>query len=251
MDEASPAQEKSNIRRRSSDLGSVTISDTAIRQVVTRRKSRGLIRPETDTPPDELQAPRGDGEDALYGDTRAVICLRIMVVLVLFVAATVVGAFTFTYISNSETHEFHSQYYDSVIKVAEGFQNGIDTKVWAARTFSALYTSRYGPVNDWPNVTMPGFQEQAYGQLKLSDGRALSFNPIINETSREPWEAHAAENVKILDAPFLVERACEACRIVADGIFMIGGVDDTGLAPGSRYNTTMVPVWKIDPIEGN
>ena len=32
---------------------------------------------------------------------------------------------------------------------------------------------------------------------------------------------------------------------------MVGGVDNTGLAPGSRYNTTMVPVWKIAPIEGN
>ena len=33
--------------------------------------------------------------------------------------------------------------------------------------------------------------------------------------------------------------------------FIVGGVDDTGLAPGLRYKTTMVPVWKIDPIEGN
>ena len=32
---------------------------------------------------------------------------------------------------------------------------------------------------------------------------------------------------------------------------MVGGVDDTGLATGSRYNTKMVPVWKISPIEGN
>ena len=32
---------------------------------------------------------------------------------------------------------------------------------------------------------------------------------------------------------------------------MVGGVDDTGLAPVSRYNTTMVSVWQIAPIEGN
>ena len=32
---------------------------------------------------------------------------------------------------------------------------------------------------------------------------------------------------------------------------MVGGVDDTGLALGLRYKTTMVPVWKITPIEGN
>ena len=32
---------------------------------------------------------------------------------------------------------------------------------------------------------------------------------------------------------------------------MVGGVDDTGLALGSRYKTTMVPVWQISPIEGN
>ena len=32
---------------------------------------------------------------------------------------------------------------------------------------------------------------------------------------------------------------------------MVGGVDDTGLAPGSRYKTTTVPIRQIDPIEGN
>ena len=32
---------------------------------------------------------------------------------------------------------------------------------------------------------------------------------------------------------------------------MVGGVDDTGLALGSRYKTTMVPVWQISPIEEN
>ena len=82
-------------------------------------------------------------------------------------------------------------------------------------------------------------------------GGALSFNLIINDTTREPWEAHSVENVKILSDTSLIERACETCIIVADGIFMVGGVDNTGLAPGLRYNTTMVPVWKIAPIEGN
>ena len=116
---------------------------------------------------------------------------------------------------------------------------------------SALYTSRYAPDENWPNTTMPEFREQVYGQLKLSDGRALSFNPIIYETTCEPWEAHSMENVEILSDTSLIERAWETCRIVADGIFMVGGVDDTGLASGSRYNTTMVPVWQISPIEGN
>ena len=32
---------------------------------------------------------------------------------------------------------------------------------------------------------------------------------------------------------------------------MVEGVDDTGLAPGSRYKKTMVPVWQISPIEGD
>ena len=49
----------------------------------------------------------------------------------------------------------------------------------------------------------------------------------------------------------LIERACETCRIVADGIFMVGGGDNTGLAPGARCNTTMVPEMQVSPIEGN
>ena len=87
--------------------------------------------------------------------------------------------------------------------------------------------------------------------MKLSDGRALSFNPIINETTLEPWEDHSVENVEILSDTSLIERACETCIIVADCIFMVGEVDDKGMTPGLRYNTTMVPVRQISPIEGN
>lgn len=108
-------------------------------------------------------------------------------------------------------------------------------------------------MNPWPNATLPDFQEQADGQLKLAAGRAISFNPIITEQNRAEFEAHATVNAHVMGAKELIERQ-EGSRIVADGIFQVSNgnrIDDPGIAPGSRYEKTMVPVWSIAPIDTN
>ncbi len=44
-----------------------------------------------------------------------------------------------------------------------------------------LITSRYGPLDAWPNVTIPNFQEHTEGILRIAEGRTMSFNPIITQ----------------------------------------------------------------------
>ena len=186
------------------------------------------------------------GDESLYKDNRTVICLRILLVLILGTAATVVGIFTYTYISDVQKNNFQAQYKDSVVRVANGAQDGINTKVWAANSFSAIYTSRYGGLGTWPNATLPDFQEQAYGLLQLSAGRAISFNPIITNATRAGWEAHATENAEILGAPQLIYPVDNTSRVVSDGIYQKKdgvAIDDPGYAPGSRYPYTMVRLY--------
>ena len=68
-----------------------------------------------------------------------------------------------------------------------------------------MYTSRYGnaafdpPI--WPNATMPYFEEQAKGQLKLGQAWGISFSPILaQDVDRLSWEAYRVESAWILDA---------------------------------------------------
>lgn len=183
----------------------------------------------------------------------------------LLTATAVVASLTYVYVRRSETQTFTNQYYDSVAKVREAFQAGLDSIHDVAETFSAVYTSRYGnKVYDppiWPNATMPDFQDIGKGQLELANGRALSFNPIITQdVNRLGWEAHAAESAWILGAPQLVEPEpgleWPDNRTVEFGIYSRDPVTkdviyDPGYMPLSVYPDVMVPVWQIAPIVTN
>jgi CHASE1-domain containing sensor protein len=172
--------------------------------------------------------------------TRAVFCLRVVTIATLVAAAVAMASLTYVYVSRDEESNFSTQYKDSVVKVAEAFQQGLDVKTSSASTFAAMYTSRYGPQDTWPNVTMPNFAEQAEGQLDLCEGRALSFNPIITNETRKGWESFANASKDILDAD------PEKIQHVENGIF-----GRNPPAEGSRYPEVDVPVWQIAPIETN
>ena len=186
--------------------------------------------------------------------SRAVWCLRVLTLSTLSTAAMIVAVCTYIYSRNAEMQVFEIQYQDSVVKVSEAIALDISNKLNTAMSFSAMYTSRYGPENSWPNVTMPNFQQQAKGQLKIADGIALSYNPIITNETRKEWEAYAANSAHLLGEKNLLENSCKKCRIVKDGIFRKVNkfvVNDTGVSAESRYPYHMVPVWQIYPTKQN
>ena len=196
---------------------------------------------------------------------RRVCMLRGAMISTLLSATVVVATLTYVFVRKSEYNTFVNQYSDSVSKVAEAFQQGLDSKHDVARTFSAIYTSNYGnAVYDppiWPNATMPDFQAIAEGQLRLATGRALSFNPIITQdVNRLEWEAHATESASILGAPQLITPEPGTTwpdnQTVAFGIYSRDPetrevIYDPGYAPSSVYPAVMVPVWQIAPIVTN
>lgn len=194
-------------------------------------------------------------------------CLRILTVLTLITATIIVASLTYSFTRSAELGRFESEYYDAVIKVQQAVATGIQDKLNVAKTLSAIYTSRYGTLNLWPNATMPyqDFHDQAMGQLEIVNGIAISFNPIITNDTRAEFEAHATESAWMLGAEELVTRSCEdtsgaTCRIVEDGIFCqapnpegegIIYIDDPGYSPTSRFPFVMVPVWQIYPTQIN
>eukprot|EP01083_Nonionella_stella_P041176 111655_1 len=127
-------------------------------------------------------------------ESKSVFCLRLLTFSTLITAAVIVASLTFKFSRSAELTAFQTQYEDSVVKVEEAIAIAIRNKLKTAETFSAMYTSRYGPEHVWPNVTMPDFQQQAAGQLEIADGIAISYNPIIQEgDDRNEFEAHANE----------------------------------------------------------
>ena len=276
-------------RKRSGKAGSVTSDSSRGSRGSGSNKGNGILRnlrrsswgtsSDHDTSTDQGDKP-GEGrtaratvdDEAQKRQDRKVCMLRGAMITTLLTATAVVATLAFVYVRSDEQGNFENQYMDSVAKVAEAFQNGIDKKHDSASTFSAMYTSRYGNdahdheqndtgfISVWPNATMPDFQEQAEGQLKLANGRALSFNPIITQdVDRLQWEAHATESAWILGDESLItpdpSLAWPDNRTVSFGIYSRDSngnvVYDPGYAESSRFPYVLVPVWQIAPIETN
>jgi len=217
-------------------------SDPSNRQSLLSKASMGCIQDDTDKAILEEKK------------SNAIWCLRTLTITTLTAAAVVVAALTFTFSRNSEYRVFEIQYLDSVAKVSEAIKLAINNKLNTAMTFSAVYTSRYQGQDKWPNITLPHFGDQAEGLLEVAEGIALSFNPIITNTTRDEWEVYATESAHMIGEEKLTNRSCDECRIVGDGIFRKTDgvvVDDPGYSPESRYPYHMVPVWQIYPTAQN
>jgi hypothetical protein len=224
-----------------------------------------------DHPPNSLTSENASSphdEERQEKQNRKVCMLRGAMIATLLSATIVVATLVFLYVHGDEQRNFETQYQDSVSKVADAFQYGIDTKHDTASTFSAIYTSTYGnivkKVNGeepvWPNATLPFFATMAHDLLKIANARALSFNPIITQNvNRLEWEAYATDSAWLLGNKTLVipeeNSTWPNNRTVSFGIYSRDAdrnvIYDPGYAPESRYEDVLVPVWQIYPIKTN
>jgi hypothetical protein len=194
---------------------------------------------------------------------RRVFIIRSLLILVLVTAMTVVATFAGVYVYRDEHADFQLQYHDAVLNLGYEFQYHLDLKRDSLTTFSSKIASRYGHLGVWPNVTIPHFHEQTEALLRVAEGEALSFNPvIIQDVNRLQWEAHATESVWIIegkDSVLIVpdpNTIWPDNRTVSFGIYSRDDDGDVIYDPGYQsksvnYSDVLVPVWQIAPFEGN
>lgn len=269
---ASAEEDGDDVHKRPTSVSNSSSGSISARSGILRRRSSTTRSNDSgDDPPisnAEKSLPSPVDEAHPEKQNRKVCMLRGAMIFTLLSATVVVATLVYLYVTRDEERIFYTQYKDSVSKVAEAFQHGIDMKHDAASTFSAIYTSIYGNIVQeinaqepvWPNATLPFFAEKAKDLLKISGGRALSFNPIITQNgNRIEWEAHATESAWLLGDKSLVVPPPDLTwpnnRTVSFGIYSRDSdrnvVYDPGFAPGSRYEDVLVPVWQIYPIKTN
>jgi hypothetical protein len=209
-------------------------------------------------------AANEDEHEAAQRQRDGRVCLiRTCLILALLTAAAIVATFAGWYVRSDEHANFEMQYRDSVEKVGEAFQRRLSVKRDSVTTFASMVTSRYGPEDSWPNVTIPNFPQQTEGLLRIADGRALSYNPVVTQdVDRLQFEAHATESAWTIggNGSTLVAPDPDAewpdNRTVSFGIYSRDAdknvIYDPGHDPDSEdYPDVMVPVWQIAPLEGN
>ena len=128
-------------------------------------------------------------------ETKVVSLLRIGVIGVLVVAASLVCMGVYYYTSNKEVDNFETHFMGHSIKVIEVFQQNVEEKLQAMDAFSFSLTSYALERNlTWPFVTLPNYEGRARKIVTQADALSLLVIPFIEEDVRPRWENYTVEN---------------------------------------------------------
>lgn len=108
-----------------------------------------VITTEGHTDPEAIKRSRQD---------RKVCYIRGTLIVVLVIVTIAVATFAGVYVTYDEHNNFLTQYADSFEIVQITFQTRLDVKRDCAMTLSAMFTSQYGPLGAFPNVTTTNFE---------------------------------------------------------------------------------------------
>lgn len=184
-----------------------------------------------------------------------IIILRMGFLLMLAIAAAILGTLSFVLFRSYETTQLQQQFSSAAELIENSINDGLNTKIYATDEFAKIIAYQVGRNATWPNVTIGGFEQISASHLKIAQARAISFDPLIVESNRRPWEVYAANYMKSLHVPTSVYGSFEESWPVSNGIFM---KTSTGVKIYNPYNDTgsiypqiHVPIWQIAPIVNN
>lgn len=154
---------------------------------------------------DEKERSSTDGQDTVTNKSSAnqeigakesttVNRLRLVVFLVLLIAAILVSLIVYFVTSNGEESEFVSHYNGLVAQMKREFHGIVNQRFSAIGSIRvALIAHAVDHGESWPFVTLTKFQERASTARKLSGSSCISTFPLVKESERHEWEKFVAE----------------------------------------------------------
>lgn len=184
--------------------------------------------------------------------------LRISVFLIMCCLAAALGAASFKLLRDIEISNFNSSFKSLVTQLGTSIQVGLGNKFVAARLLETIYQAavQNGYAGKLPYLTLPGYEKIAGEIIKLASLRALSWNPLVNATTRAPYEAWAKKAI------FQQTNITSIIKTVNTTAYTYGVYNRT-LSGGKirtktiisggdpRYNTWLFPCWQIAPLISN
>jgi hypothetical protein len=126
-------------------------------------------------------------------ETNAVFRLRLLVFLVMMLAAFTISVTIYLITSGAEQDEFESQFDGAANKVLETFNNVVEEKVAAISSLAvAIIAHGVDHSRDWPFVTLSSFQQRSSTARKLADALFVTISPIVSDENRKEWEDFVA-----------------------------------------------------------
>ena len=126
-------------------------------------------------------------------ETNAVFRLRLLVFLVMLLAAFAVSVTIYLITSGAEQDDFESQFDGAASKVLETFHNVVQQRVAAISSLAvAIIAHGVDHSRDWPFVTLSSFQQRSSTARKLADALFVTISPIVTHENRKEWENFVA-----------------------------------------------------------
>lgn len=128
-------------------------------------------------------------------ETKDVLRLKLLVLLVLVLSAAGIGTTVYIYTSRTEVAQFEHQFRDDTNKLYGAIGSSID-KTLATYDSLAVSTVSFAKATgaEWPFVTIPNFALRMSKILPLSDVISICLAPVVTPANRRKWEAYSLNN---------------------------------------------------------
>jgi hypothetical protein len=137
-------------------------------------------------------------------ETKAVGVLRVLVLVLLFVTATITSVGVYLYTSNDETQKFESGYQANAQRIIESFHDAVERRLGAINSMATAITSHsLDTKQTFPFVTIPDFEVRGSDLRVQADAASISWMPLVTDETRVAWEEYALTNRFQIEETFL------------------------------------------------
>jgi hypothetical protein len=137
-------------------------------------------------------------------ETKVVNVLRALVLVLLFITATLTSVGVYMYTSNEEKLNFEVGYQANAQRIIESFHDAVEHRLGAINSMATDITSySLDAKQTFPFVTIPNFEIRGSNLRVQADATAISWLPLVTDETRDAWEEYALINRSQIDESFL------------------------------------------------
>jgi hypothetical protein len=145
-----------------------------------------------------------DDKTLARGETKVVKVLRVSVLVLLLVTATLTSVGVYIYTSNEETLNFESGYQAGAQRIVESFHDAVERRLGAVNSMATAITSHSLDTEQaFPFVTIPNFEIRGSDTRVQADATGIIWMPLVTDETRDAWEEYALINRSQIDEAFL------------------------------------------------
>jgi hypothetical protein len=142
-------------------------------------------------------------ETLVRRETKAVNVLRVLVLALLFVMATLTSTGVYLYTSNDEKNSFEAGYQNNAERIIESFHDAVERRLGAISSMATSITSYAVDTNKtFPFVTIPNFELRGSDLRIQADASLIGWMPLVTDESRVDWEEYALADRSQIDKAF-------------------------------------------------